>query len=182
MEVQHWIYIIIGLIYFLSKFLKKSEQPPVETPDPMRRRATGSGPAPVESERPKPLTFEELLREITEGKQPPKPVFQPAPYRKYETFDENLEDEARSLENVTENDRDDAAILKSYERANSQVPLRSSLEETLSLKDTVMDFGKFKVFEEQKKRNLAIEYFKIFRNREGIKQAVVMSEILKRKF
>jgi hypothetical protein len=181
MEVKYWIYIIIGLIYFLSKFLKKSEQPPAETPDRRGKRAPSES-TPVGSDRPKQLTFEELLREITEGKQPPKPVIQPANSRRYESFDEDIKDEARSLENVTDNDQDDTAVLKSYERAKSQASERYSLEETLRLKDTVMDFGKFKVFEQEKKRNLANEYFNVFRNPQGIRQAVVMSEILKRKF
>jgi hypothetical protein len=59
---------------------------------------------------------------------------------------------------------------------------RPSLEETMKVEDTVVTFGKFKEFEAQKERNLAAEYLQDFGDPEGIRKAVVMSEILKRKF
>jgi hypothetical protein len=46
----------------------------------------------------------------------------------------------------------------------------------------VVDFGKFKVFENQKQKNILTDYVNIIRNPEMLRQAVVMSEILKRKF
>ena len=177
MDVQFWIYIIIGVIWFLAKLLKKPEQPPEEAQEtrPTRRPASQTT-----TEKPKPLTFEELLREITEAKQPPRPVLQPAPpQRRYESFDDDLHDEAQSLEEVGRNDEE---IFKKYEEAKSQVFQRSSLEDTLRLQDTVMDYGKFKEFEVKKTRKLSDDYLEIFRNPEGLRQAVVMSEILKRKF
>lgn len=182
MDIQFWIYIIIGVIYFLSKLLKKPEQPPEKTLDNRPERRPAAETVQTGTDRPKKLTFEELLREITEGKQPQKPVFQPAPQRKYENFDDDLKDEAQSLEEVSYDERNDDHVFKAYEEAKNQAFQRSSLEETLHLKDIVMDFGKFKIFEEEKKRNLSDDYIKIFRNPEGLKQAVVMSEILKRKF
>jgi hypothetical protein len=182
MDAQFWIYIIIGLIYFLSRLLKKPEQPPEEMQDnsPERRRAAQTGK--TETERPKQLTFEELLREITEGKKPEKPVFQPAPQRKYESFDDDLKEEGQRLEDVSYNEVNDAEVFKAYEEAKNQVAQRSSFEESLRLKNTAIDFEKFKAFEQQKKRNLLDDYIKIIRNPEGLKQAIVMSEILKRKF
>ena len=160
----------------MAKLLKKPEQPPEEAQDtrPTRRPASQTT-----TEKPKPLTFEELLREITEAKQPPKPVLQPAPQRRYESFDDDLHDEAQSLEEVGRNDDE---VFKKYEEAKSQVFQRSSLEDTLRLQDTVMDFGKFKEFEVRRSRKLSDDYLKIFRNPEGLRQAVVISEILKRKF
>lgn len=183
MDAQFWIYIIIGVIYFLSKLFKKPEQPPVESPG---KRPEGRARTPqtvqTETDRPKQLTFEELLREITEGKQPQKPVIQPAPQRKYESFDDNLEDEGQSLEEVSYDERNDTEVFKAYEKAKSQVFERSSLEETLLLKNTGMDFEKFKAFHTEEKKKVSDDYMRIFRNPEGLKQAVVMSEILKRKF
>lgn len=179
MDAQFWIYIIIGVIFFLSKLLKKPEQPSEEGQDRRPERRPASQSAQTTSEKPKQLTFEELLREITEGKQPPKP--QPAPTRRYESYEDDLKDEAQSLEEV-EILKNDEAVFKTYEQAKSQVFQRSSLEDTLKLKDTVMDFGKFKEFEVKKKKKLSDDYMKTFRNPEGLKQAFVMSEILKRKF
>ena len=176
MDVQFWIYIIIGVIYFLTRLLKKPEQPPEEAQD---NRPKQRPPSQTTTEWPKQLTFEELLREITEAKQPPKPVMQPVPQRRFETFDDDLQDEARSLEDISTNDDE---VFKKYEEAKSQVFQRSSLEDTLRLQDTVMDFGKFKEFEVKKTHNLSDDYLRIFRNPAGLRQAVVMSEILKRKF
>ncbi len=182
MDVQFWIYIIIGVIYFLSKILKKPEQPPQETQSKTPERRRNGETVQSEADRPKQLTFEELLREITAGKQPEKPEFQPVPQRRYESFEDDLKDEAQSLEEVTYDERKDDQVFKAYEQAKSRVFQRSSLEETMHVTDTVMDFGKFKVFEQEKKKNLVDDYIKIFRNQEGLMQAVVMSEILKRKF
>ena len=183
MDAQFWIYIIIGVIYFVSRLLKKPEQAPdqPENTRPGQRRS----PARSEqtgSERPKQMTFEELLREITEGKQAEKPVQRPRPEPRYETFEQDLGDEARSLEEIGYDEAEDARVLKAYEDAKSQVFQRSSLEESMRLQDTVVNFGKFKAFETTEKRNVLVDYINIIRNPQGLRQAVVMSEILKRKF
>ena len=52
----------------------------------------------------------------------------------------------------------------------------------MKIQDTVVSFGKFKEFEKRAETNLAAEYLKEFHDPEGLKKAVVMSEILKRKF
>jgi hypothetical protein len=180
---QFWIYIIIGVIYFLSRLLKKPEQGNEESPETQRpaRRRPGQ-PAQATGERPKALTFEELLREITESKQPQKREPEPAPQHQYESYETDLGEEARSLEQVSIDEAEDARIFKAYEDAKRQVSERRSLEETLSLKDTVVDFRKFDVFESHKQKRATDDFIKLIRNPVTLKQAVVMSEILKRKF
>src|SRR5688500_17357652 len=80
---QFWIYIIIGVIYFLSRLLKKPEQENGESPESQRPAQRRPGqPDQTTGDRPKALTFEELLREITEGKQAQKR--QPEPTRQHE--------------------------------------------------------------------------------------------------
>ena len=179
MDVQFWIYIIIGVIIFLSRLLKKPAQAPEESTDtrpPERRRPVHSGQ--TTSERPKQLTFEELLREITEGKQAQKPVPQP----RFETLEDDPGDEARSLEEVNYEEVENTRPFKAYEGTKSPIFKHTSLEETMHLEDTVVDFGKFKVFENQKQKNILVDYVNIIRNPGALRQAVVMSEILKRKF
>ena len=183
MDAQFWIYIVIGVIYFLSRMLKKPEQTTVEpenTRPPARRQPALSGPPA--SEKPRQMTFEELLREITEGKEADKPVLEPTPRPRYESFDNDLDDEAKSLEEVTVDEARSAPVFKPYEVARPQAFQHASLEETLRLEDTVVDFGKFKVFETRKKKNVLEDYVNIIRNPQALRQAVVMSEILKRKF
>ena len=73
MDEKILIYIVIGIIYFLFNRLKKKnpEEQEVERPNDQ----------PSDSNSPRPVTFEELLREITEGKQPKQtpPVFESKP-------------------------------------------------------------------------------------------------------
>ncbi len=60
-DIQTWIYIIIGIIYFVIRSLKK------KAPDPSEQGPSqSSGPQRSDSERRKPLTFEELLKEFTD--------------------------------------------------------------------------------------------------------------------
>lgn len=177
---QFWIYIIIAVIYFLSRLLKKPEQDNGESTETQRPAQRKPGQPEQKGERPGALTFEELLREITENKQPQKR--EPQPRHQYESYETDIGEEARSLEQVTIDEAEDARIFKAYEDAKRQVFERKSLEETLSLKDTVVDFRKFDVFESQKKKSLSDDFIKLIRNPVTLKQAVVMSEILKRKF
>ena len=183
MDAQFWIYIVIGVIYFLSRLLKKPEQEPGQSPDPRPPARRNAAPTQqAAGERPRQLTFEELLREITEGKQAAPQVPEPVKETEYESLETVPAEEARSLEQVGFDEAENARVFKAYEDAKQQVLERRSLEETLSLKDTVMDFKKFDVFENQRRTRVKDDYVKLIRNPQMLKQAVVMSEILKRKF
>jgi hypothetical protein len=183
MDAEFWIYIVIGAIYFLSRLFKKQEQPTGESPEPQRpeRRIPGqSGPPPTDA--PRPMTFEELLREITEGKQAQKRPPQPVPQPEYESYEKDIVDEARSLEETNFEETERATKWKAYEGIPASNIERRSLEETLRLEDTVVNFRKFDVFENKDQNRLSDDYIRILRNPQTLKQAVVMSEILKRKF
>lgn len=181
MDAQFWIYIVIGVIYFLSRLLKKQEEAPVETPE-KQHPGRSDRKGPTQTEQPRQMTFEELLREITEGKQAPKPEPQPRQEPRYETFDDDPGEEARSLERVDFDEAENARIFQKYEEAQSLANERKSLEETLRLEDTVVDFKRFAAFEKKTKRHVLQDYINITRDRERLRQAIVMSEILKRKF
>jgi hypothetical protein len=179
MKVEFWIYLVIGIIVFLSRLLKKNEQPQGPSPESdTPRRRPGRPQAPV-SETPRAMTFEELLREITEGKQAKQRAPEPPP--RYATDEREVDEEARSLEEIPDQ-REDSRIFQAYEEAKRLATQRTSLEETLKLKDTPMAFGKFKAFETKEKKNLLNTYTSLIRNPETLKQALVMSEILKPKF
>lgn len=186
MDLQFWIYLIIAVIYLVSRALKKSPNQPTDThtPDYKPDRQVSYDPTPP-VEKPKQLTFEELLREITEAKQPKPPVYepvQPRPTPAYVDYDEQIGEEAQDLEDVNYNYRKKDKLYDDYEEAKRQAFLRPSLEETMNIKDTKVEFGKFRAFEQEKQRNLLEEYTKDFQDPEGFKKAVVMSEILNRKF
>jgi hypothetical protein len=188
MEAKYWFYIIVGGIYVLSRFLKKSETPGGETNqnDPQAgdrsSRHTGEG-------KPKTLTFEELLQQITEAKEAPKPVpmtsVRPeSPQRGFQRVDyeDNLKEEAEDLEEIETDYRKKSNVFETYEEGKRAAFNRRSLEETLSVQSTNMTFGKFAAFEQGTQRNLLDEYTKQFQDPEGLRKAIVMAEILNRKF
>ena len=183
MDAQFWIYVVIIAIYFLSRLFKKPEQAPKESPEserPERRGPLRTDLPPAEV--PRQLTFEELLREITEGKQAQKQQREPEPVPAYDSYEKDPGEEARSLEQIDLNTPENANRWKPYEEIPVRAVERKSLEETLRLGDTVINFNKFEAFENRSRTRLLDDYLKIIRNPATLRQAMVMSEILKRKF
>lgn len=203
-----WVYVVLAVIYGLSRLLKRDQKkpaqappktnPPRESPDSRRRKLPERKPSPVAAEpvrrpdpvrrqegvrRPEPakqlpkaMSFEELMREIMEAKTTPprqEPVVD---------YDDEIGEEARGLEDVNYDNRKDSEVMASYERARREAFSRPSLEETMKVGDTVVSFGKFKEFERTEGPNLAERYLNDFRDLGAVRKAVVMSEILKRKF
>ncbi len=180
-DFQFWLYVIIGAIYLLSRFLKKPEQKPTDVPEYGPEKPAPRFEPPVA--RPKPSTtamptFEELLREITESKKQTKPDARSQEYTNYEDV---LEEEEEDLEDVDYDYKKDKVALE-YEEAKQHAFLRPSLEETLNIKDTDTRFEKFKVFNQGSQTNAMDRYLADFYNMDGLKKAIVMSEILQRKF
>lgn len=191
-DFQFWLYVIIGLIYLISRMRKKPQggeaEIPADRPEPRRDRAeTGQTRQPERQP-----TFEELLREIMEGKSEPEP--EPKPQRKteptynppvYKNYDEDVEAETDSREVVEDVDYDyrkKDSIYSQYEASKREAFVRPSLEETMNHDMTDMSYGKFKAFDIQEKRNIGREYLADLNDPEFLKKAFVMSEILKRKF
>jgi hypothetical protein len=173
---QFWLYVIIALIYLVSRARKKKADQSPGPVDATEERPTFNSTR-HEVNKPKQLSFEELLREITESKQQQQSREEPVV-----DYDDNLEEEEKDLEDVEYDYRKQNKTYEIYEEAKKQAFHRPSLEETMKIQDTVVSFGKFKEFEKRAETNLAAEYLKEFHDAEGLKKAVVMSEILKRKF
>ena len=180
-NLQFWLYVIIGIIYLVSRLRKKQAEQPPEPSQSLPKR---------DEEVPeRPMTFEELLREITEGKteKKPEPI---APSRRpvYEQKTQEAtqevipETEIDDLEEVEYDYKKQDTIYEKYEEAKRQAFQRASLEETMTLGQTDMKFGKFKEFETKSNLDLLSAYLSDFKDPEGLKKAIVMSEILKRKF
>lgn len=182
MDEYKWIiYLVLGLIYFFAKSrAKKPQQAENGEPDyqqPTTSQSTG-----------KPVTFEDLLREIQAAKAPPEPKPEPKPYYetpsypKYEDYDDDLKDEEKSLEEVGYDSRKDDNIYDVYEKAKQAAFQRPSLEETMKVEDTVVRFGQFKEYQQQEEPSVASLVAKDFENPENVKKAFIMSEILRRKY
>jgi hypothetical protein len=171
-NLQIWIYVILGIVYLIGKARKKPEQPPVQ----QRRQRGGEF---TEQVGPKPLTFEDLLREITEAKEvETKPVLRPA--QELQDYDDELVEE-------TEPERPDydfrkQETYKTFEQSKYEAFNRLSYEETMKLEDTDMKFGKFQAFEEEKGPSMAAKVAMDFADMDKVKRAFIMSEIFNRKY
>jgi hypothetical protein len=184
-DLQMWIYVILGIIYLISRLRKKPQEqtdfPEYGPEDPVP--GTGKAqPGRVEPVNPKEISFEDLLREITEGKTRSVPSTPEVSKPLYESYEDVLAEEEQDLEVVTEEKYTSGKVSASYEEAKRQAFARPSLEETMSLSDTNMTFGRFKEFENDANKGLLSHYLSDLRDPDGLKKAFVMSEVLKRKF
>lgn len=194
-SLQFWLYVIIGVIYLISQVRKKSrEQMPQGKPASKPTSQAGTPTTPWKSETTstqpassqKPMTFEELLREITEGKASKEPTYE-EPYKQpeYIDYDDDIEDEEEAVleesRGETFTDYRQTDTFKLFEDAKNYDYEANSLENTLKLESVDMRFGKFKEFETENQRNLLEEYTADLRDPDGFKKAVILSEILNRR-
>lgn len=169
-NLQIWVYIILGIVYLIGRAMKKPAQPPV----PQKGRQGDYEPV----DEPKPLTFEELLREITEAKEPTPPVSRPV--QEYVNYDDEFEEEVRPEPVAYDYRKEDT--YKAFEQSKYEAFNRPSYEETMKLEDTKIEFGKFKAFEEERGPSLGAEIASEFADADKVKRAFIMSEIFNRKY
>lgn len=182
MDEKIIFYIVLGIVYFIFNALKKKK--PEDQPGPDRPQSR------PQTNKPQPVTFEELLREITEGKTekfPESPVTQtkpefrqplPKPKPAYIDYDDDLEEEEKSLEKTN---FDDERSNKAYEEAKRMAFNRPSLEETMKLDQVNTTYGRFKEFEKKQETGVLAEYVKDLRDPKGFKKSLILSEVLNRK-
>jgi hypothetical protein len=188
-DFKFWAWIIVAVIYYIVRARNKAKKEAEE------RQANQSIPETTDTNKPpgRPLTFEELLREIQTGKATPQPeVSVPPPpptYRKPEPapWNGNYEDEPveeiEDLETIPPQRREPVReTYDAYEKAKLEAFNRPSLEETTKLSDTDVKFGHFKSYDVPVQRNVLAEYISELKDPEGFRKAFVLSEILKRKF
>jgi hypothetical protein len=171
-EIKIIIWIVLGIIYLVSRARKK--QTPNAIPKPVEDHADD-----------KPVTFEELLKEIQSAKVPKteaRPILQPIDEYKTEDYDDDLKDERQPLEKTDYSYRDHDTIYETYEKAKQEAFYRPSMEETLKLENTVVRFGQFKGYEQQTRPSLGREYGKDLQDPTNFRKAFILSEILNRRF
>lgn len=180
MDIQFWVWIIIIVIMLLVRANKKKPQP-IDSD----QRDFSNPPA----QDVKPISFEDLLREIQAGKAPkPQPKQTPVVAvpkqvtRQYDyvDYDDNLGDENKSLERMDTYANDD--FNQNYENAKKAAFSRASLEETMKLDDTEVRFNQFKEYSKTESQSLASQYAKELQNPQSFKRALILSEILNKRF
>ena len=182
-EFKIIFWIIVGLIYIITKARGKQKKQVGPQED-----VTETTP------ESKPVSFEDLLREIQQAKNPKaepvqqqRPVSQtstaqrPAKPYDYQDYDDDIEEEEKK-EVVKPDYKSDDKIYDVYEEAKKQAFIKPSLEETMKVEDTVVKFDQFKSYKKEKVSAPGLSYLKEFNDPQGFKKAFIMSEILKRKF
>lgn len=182
--VKWVIYGIIFLVYYWFKNRAKKNAPDQPTAPDYQESTTSTTTA-------KPVTFEDLLREIQAAKSPTpepkpapqKPYLETANYPQYEDYDDEIEDEVKQpIEQTAYDYRKQDNIYDVYEKAKQAAFQHPSLEETMKVEDTVVRYGQFKEYQKQEEPSLASLVAKDFEDAEKVKRAFVMSEILRRKY
>ena len=178
MDIQFWIWIIVVVVTLIARASKKKSGP--LNPDLPNFDEPHSAPKET-----KPISFEDLLREIQAAKTPkptPKPVVVSKPQPAYVDYDDDLEDEIQPTKMRDYGSED--TIYETYEKAKSEAFKRPSLEDTLKLEDTNMKFEKLKGFQHYEigEEKAVSKYVKELRNPASFKRAFILSEILKRKY
>jgi len=168
-DLDIYLYVILFLIYAASRIFKGVKKAPQRPPAPGsgQGKSSGSG-SPSQSGQPKrkPFSFEDLLREFEEASKPREPetedyeekVIAPPPVPTKEIARQN-------------------SPYESYEGTSLE-----EIEEKLQEK-TPID-TKLLVREEKKSRAmpLARKYAELIRDPEGAKKAIILSEIINRKY
>jgi hypothetical protein len=175
MDIQFWIWLIVIVITLIARANKKKPQQPIEPQQPDYRES-----AP-DTTLDKPITFEDLLKEIQAAKAP-KPIAAP-PVKKYdfEDYDEDIKEEVEVVEKTDYRTED--SIYDTYEKAKQDAFNKASLEDTLKVGDTLVKFEQQKGYQQVADREAAVnEYVKELRNPTSFKKAFILSEILRRRF
>ena len=167
-NLSFWIWLIIVVVSFFAQRRKKLTQN--DAPE-----------VPSGTPEAKPISFEDLLREIQSSKIPQAPTAAPQPEATYTDYEAELPDEQQDLEQVDYKRRDEGAF-EVYEKAKLAAFNRPSLEETLKLEDTDVKFGQFKGYQRERSVASAHAFINDLRDPEGFRKAFIMSEVLNRKY
>ncbi len=171
MDLQFWIWLIVIVVTLIARANKKKPQQPFEPQQPDYKEPTSAN---------KPVSFEDLLREIQAAKTPkPTPVIIPKKYD-FEDYDDNLKEEAEVVEKTDYRSED--SIYETYDKAKRDAFNKVSLEESMHVEDTVVKFEQLKGYKREEREPAVNEYVRELRNPSSFKRAFILSEVLSRKF
>jgi len=163
-------YLILGAIYLLSKvFGKKKAKPGAK---PVQKRTIT--PPTAEKEEAEPISFEEILRELSGAKQP-KPEPDPEPMPAYNPIPEPIPYAAVEEPSYSVDEMDEIAVdyevPKAFGYKNKPEP---------KIERKVLTFERDDHFKIRKKRQ--VDYLEDLYEEDGAAKAFVLSEIFARKY
>lgn len=176
MDAGNIIYLIAIILYFLFTVLKKPKQgadvEKTDTPD-------------TDQDQRKPVSFEDLLKEIRQGQQERQKDLQQTGQGK--AVEENKKGQSKRYETAQRQyqpqniDQPRAYQKFQGEISDKVLPKIKTLDEQVSLTASIQGLKSDIKMETSAKKGATNKYKSLLRNPETVKDAVVLSEILNRK-
>ncbi|MBR9999466.1 MAG: hypothetical protein KFF73_10865 [Cyclobacteriaceae bacterium] len=176
-DLELYIYIALALIYFLSRVFKQKKSP--RPPGNYRDAASGKPDSPSRPQGERQLTFEELLQEFTGYKEPQQTV---APEHG-ELLEEMEFEEATPVEEEYKYYEGYDDYKKSSYMDYNQVPEKdlTTIDEQVSFEDPLEK--KFEdIVVESVESSRALRYREMLLKNESIRDAIILKELLDRKY
>ncbi len=169
MDVQFWIWLAIIAVSFIARALKKKPEDSPSSSGQPRQEPLG------------PVSFEELLKEIQAAKTPKPKVEQVKKEEEFVDYREVARQQQIVFEKTVPEYVPSIYTNDVYEKAKADAFLRPSLEETMKLEDTVVRYNRFKGYKKEEGKE-GLNYLENLFEKEKLKQAFVLNEVLMRKF
>jgi hypothetical protein len=172
-DIQVLLYIVIGLFYFISKFIKKKPVPQKSVQKPASGGSDTNAPQ-------RPLTFEELLKEFTQPQQQERRV---EVEEDEEEFIDVRDEGRKNAEPAYKPDYtfSDAETQRNFEQSQRLAAASKRIEEQGIEQD--MTFKPYKMpSRSEQKNDVAAGVMEMLRDSDGAKKAVILAEIFNRKY
>ena len=170
MDFENFFYVILAVIYFLSRFLKGRKQAPREDESYEQPEDTGK----------KPVTFEDLLREFTQEKEQQQPSQEVTEVEvvEEEPFRPARESSRKTYQSPYSDEESKSIFERSIREAKDLAKTNKQ-----STDDKSLVFKEFKPYQEEEESNLfATELKEMLQSGDGGKKAIILSEILNRRY
>lgn len=154
-DIQILLYIIFILFAIISRALKKKKEAP-------KKHTSSTAQQPSQSQPPrKQLTFEELLKEFTEGHAPVQQEYE----EEEEEFNVNNDEEIQRIY------QESVRASKEFENSKKKEDNRHT-----------GNFTHFEGYSEEDTEEEVSEFAKLLQDEESAKKAIILSEILNKKY
>ena len=176
-DLELYIYIALGAIYFLSRAFRKKK--PVAPPRKQQDTNAREGHE-QDHRKEKQVTFEDLLREFTGQKKEPEYEYEEGPEEHEQSYDDGKY--YQEEESTEEYEAEEEVGYKSYEEVYSMNKDLKTLDEQVKLE--IAEKKRFEEYKIEEGRNIHVakRYREMLQNKDSIKDAIILKEILDHKY
>jgi hypothetical protein len=177
-DLEIYIYIALAVIYFLSRAFRKKN--PAKPPRPTQR-TTSQDDYEQQSQKEKPLTFEDLLKEFTGQKEKPVHEVEEEEEERYESLEQEYID-AEAEPYSAEYESYDESQYRSYDEVYGKGKDLKTLDEQVQINEPFRK--RFDEYMIQKEVNIhnASRFRELLKNKDSVRDAIILKEILDRKY